>query len=417
MQVDPKAELWGAAVPDKSHGPLTLEGMERGLKTIAIVLALLVVGLGGFALGMTLTEESGGIRLFGSSSESGLDVVEDAYRTILEESADPPSEDELSRAAVKAMLEVVKEGDDYALYYNKDEYQEFLDYSTGSFSGIGVNLNQDGKTLEVLSVIPATPAQAEGLKRGDIIYAVDGELVSKMSVEESISMVKGPPGTDVSVTVVRDGEKIDFDITRAEIAFPNLRGHLNKNQIGYIQLYGFAKGAGKELRKEVASMREEGARGIVLDLRDNGGGLLSEAISVASVFIEDGEVVTYREQDREDVVYEAEGDAFDGLPVVVLVNGRTASASEIVANALQDQGRGELVGSTTFGKGSVQEIIDLPDLSAVKITTGTYLSPNGEDINGKGITPDYVVEDNRRNAQKHKAFAVLEQVASSQAQG
>lgn len=391
--------------------------MERGLKAIAIVLALLVVGLGGFALGLTLTKESDGITLFGSSSEGGFEVVEDAYQTILDESADPPSEEELSRAAVKAMLDVVKKDDDYALYYNQEAYQEFLDYSTGSFSGIGVNLTQEGKTLEILSVIPSTPAEAVGLERGDVIYAVDGELVSRLTVDEATSMVKGPPGTDVKITVLRDGKKIDFDITRAEIAFPNLRARLTDDDVGYIQLYGFAKGAGQELRKEVSDLKDEGATGIVLDLRDNGGGLLSEAISVASVFIENGEIVTYREQAQDDVVYEAEGDAFEDIPVVVLVNGGTASASEIVANALQDQDRSELVGSTTFGKGSVQEIIDLPDLSAVKLTTGTYLSPNGEDINGEGIQPDVVIGDDRRNAQKRKAFAVLEQVASSQAQG
>ncbi|MDQ4144590.1 MAG: S41 family peptidase [Actinomycetota bacterium] len=391
--------------------------MEKGLKAIAVVLALIVVGLGGFTLGMNATRVSGGITLFGSSSDDGLGVVQDAYNKIMDESANPPSEEELSRAAVKAMLEVVKEEDDYALYYSREDYQDFLDYSTGSFSGIGVNLNQDGKTLEVLSVIPATPAQAEGLKRGDVIYAVEGELVEKMSIEEAISKVKGPPGTEVSITVVRDGEKVDFDITRAEIDFPNLRGRLTEDNIGYIQLYGFAKGAGKELRAEVEKLRDKGARGIALDLRDNGGGLLSEGIAVASVFIEEGEIVTYREKSEEDVVYEARGDAFEDIPLVVLVNGGTASASEIVANALQDQGRSKLVGSQTFGKGSVQEIIDLPDLSAVKLTTGTYLSPSGEDINGEGIRPDIVVEDDRRNAQKKRAFAVLEQLAASQAQG
>ncbi|MDQ4094951.1 MAG: S41 family peptidase [Actinomycetota bacterium] len=387
--------------------------MDKGLKTIMLIVALLVVGLGGFAAGASV-DVDGTLPLLGSGRDD-FEVVEEAYDKILTESADPPSEEELTRAAVKAMLEVVKEGDDYALYYNPKEYRDFLDYSTGSFSGIGVNLNQDGETLEILSVIPATPAAAEGLKRGDVIYAVDGEPVARMSIEEAVSMVKGAPGTEVTVTVVRDGEKIDFDITRAEIAFPNLRGRITKNDVGYIQLYGFAKGAGQQLERKVENLKEQGARGIVLDLRDNGGGLLSEAISVASVFIEEGEIVTYRGSSGE-IVYEAEGDAFEDIPLVVLVNGGTASASEIVANALQDQGRGKLVGSQTFGKGSVQDIIGLSDLSAVKLTTGTYLSPDGENIDGEGIEPDVVIEDNKRNAQKRKAFAVLEQVAASQAQ-
>ena len=389
--------------------------MEKGLKVVAVVLALLVAGLGGFTLGASV--EDSGITLFGSSSD-GFDVVEDAYRTILEKSNDPPSERELARAAVKAMLKVVKENDDYALYYSQGEYKDFLEYSTGSFSGIGVTLMQQEKKLVVLSVIPDTPADDAGFRRGDVIFSVDGERVSQMSSEEAISRVKGEPGTKVSVSVLRNGEKIDFELTRAEIALPNLRGYLAEGEIGYIQLYGFARGAGEELRDEVIELQDKGAEGIVLDLRDNGGGLLDEAIEVASVFIENGEIVTYREPPAEDVVYEAEGDALSEVPVVVLVNGGTASASEIVANALQDHGRAELVGTTTFGKGSVQEILDLPDQSAVKLTTGIYLSPDGENIDGTGIEPDIVV-DTSRDAQKQRAFAELEQLADSgsQAQG
>lgn len=391
--------------------------MEKGLKVVAVILALLVTGLGGFTLGVSMEGTGSGITLFGSSDGDGLDVIEDAYRTITEKSADPPSDKELSSAAVKAMLEVVKEQDDYAQYFDQAAYREFLEYSTGSFSGIGVTLTQDGEKLVVLSVIPDTPAEEEGLRRGDVIFAVEGEPVSEMTIEQATGRVKGLPGTEVSITIVRDGKKMDFTLTRAEIAFPNLRGRLTEEGIGYIQLYGFAKGAGEELRDKVSELQSDGAKGIVLDLRDNGGGLLTEAIEVASVFIEEGEIVTYHEPGTEDVVYDAEGDAFEDIPVVVLVNEGTASASEIVANALQDQGRSELVGTKTFGKGTVQEIINLPDRSAVKLTTGTYLSPNGEDIDGSGITPDVVVDAGHR-AQKKRAFAELQKLASAgQAQG
>jgi carboxyl-terminal processing protease len=221
----------------------------------------------------------------------------------------------------------------------------------------------------------------------------------------------------VAIVILRDGKRMEFDITRDEIAFPNLRGKIASGDIGYVQLFGFAKGAGSELHDKVAELRDEGAAGIVLDLRDNGGGLVTEAIAVASVFIEEGEIVTYKEAGSEDQVYNATGDAFQDIPVVVLVNGGTASASEIVANALQDRGRGQLVGTQTFGKGSVQEIIDLPDLSAVKLTTGTYLSPNDEDINGSGIEPDVEV-DAGRLAQRREAFSLLDQlVGSSNSQG
>lgn len=382
--------------------------MDRGLKFIAAVLALLVAGLGGFTLGVSQDQ---GITIFGSSSD-GFDVVEDAYRTIREESAKPPSESELTRAAIKAMLKVVKESDDYALYYDQEEYEDFLQYSTGSFSGVGVTLSQRNDKLVVMSVLPDTPADEAGFRRGDVIYAVNGDRVSEMTPEEAVNRVQGEPGTEVTVSVMRDGRRIDFEMKRATIDLPNLRGRLAEEGIGYIQLYGFGQGAGDQLRDEVELLREQGAEGIVLDLRDNGGGLLDEAIEVASVFIEDGEVVTYSEPSSEDKVYEAQGDAFEDIPVVVLVNGGTASASEIVANALQDQDRGTLVGTTTFGKGSVQEILDLADQSAVKLTTGTYISPDGESIDGEGIEPDIVVDESR-SAQKKAAFAELQRLADS----
>ena len=391
--------------------------MDRTLKVLAAVLALLVVALGGFSLGVTLADGEEGITLFGDSGQSSIKTIDDAYKTIRQNSANPPSEEELARAAVKGMLELVKESDDYAGYLNKEAYEDFLDYSSGSFSGIGVNLSDHGKRLEILSVIPGTPAEEVGLKRGDIFVSVDGGQVSEMTVEEAVTRVKGPAGTKVHVVILRDGETMEFDITRDEIALPNLRGRLAAGDIGYVQLFGFAKGAGSELHDEVEELREQGTEGIVLDLRDNGGGLVTEAIEVASVFIEDGAIVTYREQGSEDQVYNAQGDAFEDIPVVVLVNGGTASASEIVAIALRDHERGQLVGTRTFGKGSVQEIINLPDLSAVKLTTGTYLSPDGEDINGSGIQPDVEV-DGSRLVQRKRAFSLVDQlVGSSNSQG
>ena len=391
--------------------------MDKSVKVLAAVLALLVVGLGGFSLGVTLADGSEGITLFGSSGQSNVETIDDALKTIRQKSANPPSEEELARAAVKGMLELVKESDDYAGYLNKEAYADFLDYSTGSFSGIGVNLSDHGKRLEILSVIPGTPAEDVGLKRGDIFVEVDGAQVSEMTVEEAVTRVKGPAGTKVHVVILRNGEAMEFDITRDEIALPNLDGRLADGDIGYVQLFGFAKGAGSELREKVDELREQGAEGIVLDLRDNGGGLVTEAIEVASVFIEDGEIVTYREKGSEDQTYNAQGDAFEDIPVVVLVNGGTASASEIVAIALRDHERGQLVGTQTFGKGSVQEIINLPDLSAVKLTTGTYLSPDGQDINGAGIQPDIEV-DGSRAAQRKKAFSLVDQlVGSSNSQG
>jgi carboxyl-terminal processing protease len=181
---------------------------------------------------------------------------------------------------------------------------------------------------------------------------------------------------------------------------------LRKDHLGYVRLFSFAKRAGEQVRSAVEKLQSRGARGIILDLRDNGGGLFDEGIKVASVFMEDGDVVTYREPGSDDVTYEAEGDAIEDIPLIVLVNEGTASASEIVSGALQDSGRSELVGTTTYGKGSVQQVIPLPDSSALKFTTAAYLTPSGRNINGTGIDPDIKVKD--ANAQLAAAARALQ---------
>jgi carboxyl-terminal processing protease len=310
------------------------------------------------------------------------------------------------------MLEEVRRNDDYALFYDPKGYEDFRAYTKGSFSGIGVVLDQRKDRLEVLSVLPSTPAEDAGLQPGDVLVEVDGAAVAEMTVDEAVASVKGPPGSEVMITVERSDEERTFEITRETIELPNLTGRMTADSVGYIRLYGFSDGAGNELRSEVADMERQGAEGIVLDMRDNGGGLFSEAIEVASVFIEDGEIVSFKEPSSEEVVYDAEGDAYEDVPVVVLVNQRTASASEIVAGALQDRDRAPVVGTTTFGKGSVQEVLPLPDGSAVKLTTGAYFTPDGTDINGTGIQPDVVVDAGPAR-QRAKALQVLENTASA----
>jgi carboxyl-terminal processing protease len=217
----------------------------------------------------------------------------------------------------------------------------------------------------------------------------------------------------VNLDIQRADEMLTFTITRQKIELPNLQGRLTRQNLGYIRLLGFARKAGDQVRGEVESLTERGAEGIVLDLRDNGGGLFSEAISVASVFIEDGEIVTYRDNTNEDVVYDAEGEAFEDVPLVVLVNEGTASASEIVAGALKDRDRAVIIGTTTYGKGSVQEIVPLPDTSALKFTTAAYLTPDGENIDGHGIDPDVRV-DAAPDVQFDRAVEILQGIVLSE---
>jgi carboxyl-terminal processing protease len=343
----------------------------------------------------------------------GSEVIADALEQIRSTAVDPPTEQALVRGALRGIVKVLKKSDDpYALFYSPQGYRNFQELTTGKFSGIGVWVRPRSGRLEVVSVLPQTPARRAGLERGDVITRIDELPVSGMSPDEAVARIKGREGTSVDLTVDRGGDTLSYTITRASIDLPNLKAGLTPERFGYLRLFGFARHAGDQLRAQVRSFVQAGAKGMILDLRDNGGGLFSEGVDVASVFIENGEVVVYREKDSEDVVYEAEGDAFQDVPLVVLVNSGTASASEIVAGALQDRGRAIIVGTRTYGKGSVQEIVPLLDSSALKLTTATYLTPSGHDINGSGIEPDVVV-DASASVQRSRAIEILNGIVLS----
>lgn len=398
--------------------------MQQWVKVSLAVLGAVAVCLIAFAMGLEAgerTSAAGNLREEAALSlrdgeASGFDLVEEAYDEILSSAVDSPGEEALARGAIKGMIDVLEKDDPYALFYSPNAFRSFQELTSGKFSGIGVWLKEKEEGLTIVSVLPSTPAVDAGLQEGDVIQTIDGQPANSLTSDEAVAHIKGPEGTDVSVGIDRSGERLDFTITREEIDLPNLRASLRSDGLGYIQLYGFARGAGAEVRDEVEEMIDGGAEGIVLDLRNNGGGLFSEAVEVASVFIEDGDVVIYREAGRggsepSDTAYEAEGDAYEEVPLVVLVNEGTASASEIVAGALQDQERATLIGTTTYGKGSVQEVVRLRDASALKLTTAAYLTPEGRDINGKGIAPDVEVAD--AIEQKDRAVEILKGIIIS----
>jgi len=387
--------------------------MERWQKILIAVLSAAVVALGAFSFGYSVA--GGRDRIFvGDGSGGGdLSLIEDVYGKIKSESVDPPSDEELVRGAVKGMAKTVKSsGDDFALFYSPKAYRSFQEVTTGQFSGIGVWLKDREGRLEIVSVIPSTPAQRAGLQSGDVIDAIDGESVGSLNSDEAVNRIKGKEGSDVNLGIQRDGEAISFDITRETIELPNLLANRTPEGLGYVRLFGFSRGAGDQLRDEVTKLTDEGAEGIILDLRDNGGGLFSEGVSVASVFIEEGEIVSYKERSDPEVSYDAEGDAFEDVPLVVLVNEGTASASEIVTGALQDTNRAVVVGKTTYGKGSVQEVLPLSDASALKLTIGAYFTPDGTQINGTGIEPDVEV-DADPGTQKERAKEILQGIIIS----
>ncbi len=386
--------------------------MDRSLRVAIGLVAAVTVAFAAFSIGYTLGSGDGDIVPFGRQDDE-LGLVEDAYDKIRSTAVDPPAEDELARGAIEGMVDVLKEGDDpYAFFYTPSGYRSFQELTTGRFSGIGVWLKQKRGDLEIVSVLPATPALRSGLQRGDVIRTIDGAPVVDMTSDDAVARIKGPEGTEVSLGVVRDGESLNFTIERAEIELPNLLARIIDEDLGYLRLFGFARGAAEQLRDELDGLIDDGAKGIVLDLRDNGGGLFSEAVEVASAFIENGEIVTYKARAEEDVVYEAEGDAYQDLPLVVLVNEGTASASEIVAGALQDRDRAMVIGTQTYGKGSVQEVLPLPDSSALKLTIARYFTPDGHDLSGAGIEPDVVV-DAAASVQRSRAIEILKGIVIS----
>ncbi|HTC18728.1 MAG TPA: S41 family peptidase [Stellaceae bacterium] len=307
----------------------------------------------------------------------------------------PVSEDKLLANSLKGMLTGL---DPHSDYLNESEYQDLLDESEGEFAGIGAEITHDESHPKVISPIDNTPAARAGLKPGDIILRIDGTITDGMNLKEVVDKLRGEPGTDVKITIARVGQKpFDVTITRAIIHVASVTSHLQTGNIAYLRIATFAENTQQELVHALDAMSHEAGghlNGVVLDLRNDPGGLLESAVRVAGDFLDGGVVVATRGRDPEDNhIYDAmpNGDHVKGLPMVVLINGASASASEIVAGALKDRKRADILGTRSFGKGSVQTIIPLDGKGALRLTTALYYTPSGHSIQGEGIIPDEVI--------------------------
>ncbi|HXW52380.1 MAG TPA: S41 family peptidase [Candidatus Acidoferrales bacterium] len=267
----------------------------------------------------------------------------------------------------------------------------------GNFAGVGIVLDVDPttKSLLVVQTIDGGPADKAGLQAGDIITNVDDKTTEGLSIEQDSALIRGKVGTPVQLTVLRKGEAkpLIFQITRETIHAPSVREQIVNDDIAYVQVLVFGLTTGQELTAAMEKLEKQGVKGVILDLRNNGGGYLNAAIDVSSLFIPEGPIVSIDARTKPLTTYDAESTALPTLPLAVLVNEYTASASEITSGAIQDSGAGILIGTKTFGKGVVQTIYPLPDGSAIKITTARYLTPSGRDINSIGIQPDIAVDD------------------------
>ncbi|CCU80099.1 Carboxyl-terminal protease [Halanaerobium saccharolyticum subsp. saccharolyticum DSM 6643] len=306
----------------------------------------------------------------------------------------------LIEGAIDGMLNKV---DRYSYFMSASEYEEMQQEYEGHYGGIGIVITMRDNKLTIVSPIKNTPGEKAGLRAGDVISAIDGKKTAEMSQMKAVDMMRGEEDTDVILTIKRgDEDPFDVEITRKDIEVPYVETEMKTEDIGYISLAQFIEDVGTDVEKAVANLKEQGARGIILDLRNNPGGLLNEAVNVASVFLDEGVVVSVRQKDETERVLEVNEKISSDtqIPLIVLINQGSASASEIVAGAVQDYDRGKLIGTTTFGKGVVQSVVPLKDGSAVSITTARYYTPDGNYIHEKGIEPGTNVELDLEAAQE-----------------
>jgi len=358
-------------------------------------IALLGLGLvGGFAAAMFALPEARGAN--DTSAYSQLDLFSDAFERVRTNYVRPVKDSELIDAAIEGMVSNL---DPHSSYMDAKTYGDMQIQTKGEFGGVGIEVTQDeGGLIKVISPIDGTPASRAGIKTGDRIAGIDGQSIAGLPLNEAIDKMRGPAGSKITLTILREGEKKPFDVTLVRaIVSVDAATYRREGDIGYIRLPGFNEQTADGMEKAVRDLKKQigpGIKGYVLDLRNNPGGLLDQAIQVSDDFLNSGEVVSTRGRHPEDTQrYDAKpGDITDGKPVVVLINGGTASASEIVSGALQDHKRATIIGMTSFGKGSVQTIIPLGEgRGALRLTTARYYTPSGHSIQAEGIVPDIQV--------------------------
>ena len=322
-----------------------------------------------------------------------LTLFGDVFQRVREDYVEEVSDQDLVEAAINGMLTSL---DPHSAYLPDDNFQKMQVQTRGKFGGLGIEVTMENGFVKVVSPIDDTPADKAGILPEDLIISVDGESIVGLTLNDAVEKLRGPIGSNVKISVQRaQDEPFEVNIIRDEIKIRSVRSRLYEN-IGYIRITTFSEQTSPGLQKAMDDLQAEtaeGLTGLVLDLRNNPGGLLSEAIRVSDAFLEKGEIVSTRGRGENDIqhAYARPGDISDGLPLVVLINSGSASASEIVAGALKDHRRAVVMGTRSFGKGSVQTITPMPGHGAMRLTTALYFTPSGVSIQAKGISPDIEV--------------------------
>jgi carboxyl-terminal processing protease len=326
-----------------------------------------------------------------------LKVFGDVMQRVRAEYVDPVDDKDLIENAINGMLTGL---DPHSSYMNAKAFKDMQIQTKGEFGGLGIEVNEDKGIIKVVSPIDDTPAARAGIKPGDIITALDGKTLIGMTLNDAVDKMRGPPNSKIVLTIKRQNvdKPLEVSLIRETIHIQVVKSRMEPNDIGYVRLTQFTEQADAGIKQAVKALRQQNGgklRGLILDLRNNPGGLLDQAVSVSSDFIDQGEIVSTRARHPEDSQrWDAKGDdILHGAPLVVLINGGSASASEIVSGALQDHRRAILLGTRSFGKGSVQTVIPLPGNGAMRLTTARYYTPSGRSIQALGITPDVPVQE------------------------
>ncbi len=353
--------------------------------TIALILGVCIG-----AMGLVVAKE----RVYNlpvEDVETFMDVFSQVKRFYVEDIEDKT----LLENAIKGML---SELDPHSTYLDPNSYQDLKVSTTGKFGGLGIVVTMEEGYVKVISPVDDTPAADAGIKSGDLVVKLDDTNVYGMTLSEAVDIMRGEIGTDITLTIIREGESqaLEFTLTRDEIKVKSVKQRMLDDNFGYLRISNFQVTTGDDLEKAFKTLKKENKnlKGLILDLRDNPGGVLDASIEVSGLFLDGGDVVSIkgRSKQSEKRFTASRGDKTDGMPVVVLVNGGSASASEIVAGALQDHKRALIMGTTTFGKGSVQTVIGLSKGRALKLTTSRYYTPSGRSIQAEGIEPDIEIE-------------------------
>ena len=368
--------------------------MSKQYKTFLVLVFGIFVGVSvsitSSVLAEKKAEESVGLPL------NELRNFSDIFARVKSDYVEEVDDKTLLEHAIRGMLTGL---DPHSTYLNTDEYKELKIGTTGKFGGLGIQVGMEDGFVKVISPIDDTPAFRAGLESGDLIIRLDDKSVKGMTLNDAVKIMRGEPGTDIKLTVIREGadKPLPFTVTRDIISVQSVKSRILEPDYGYIRISNFQSKTARDLVSELSNLKKENKnelKGLVLDLRNNPGGVLSAAADVSDAFIDEGKLVyTQGRIANSDFEFNAKpGDIMNGSPVVVLINGGSASASEIVAGALQDHKRAVVMGSKSFGKGSVQTIQELRSGGAVKITTARYFTPNGRSIQGEGITPDIILD-------------------------